>query len=336
MPAGAKVDGQLLLDRVNEELGGDPRHWTDVALVRNVGPLLTSVPLAGDNISNRGFNAIVFAQAGGPTHFLKVRPLTHDGFAREASVTVQLSADPRLTELVPGSRTFIAEPARVLALEFVDGLALDVLIRARNARSWHELATDVLRSTLPLREAIAELSGERGAVSVDGQSLQMDLDLLLSLGLDTVVAGQLAARLGAVSLPTWPQHGDFWPHNVLKVPGGWRILDFESCGEAATPLYDVFHFIRGCGEASGGGRGDWIARWIEAGTAARPLADEVRSAARGLDLASIETALVAYKVKFTATLHRRGIARERIAVHLRELAALPSQLDQGVMRRLLA
>ena len=193
MPAGAKVDGQLLLDRVNEELGGDPRHWTDVALVRNVGPLLTSVPLAGDNISNRGFNAIVFAQAGGPTHFLKVRPLTHDGFAREASVTVQLSADPRLTELVPGSRTFIAEPARVLALEFVDGLALDVLIRARNARSWHELATDVLRSTLPLREAIAELSGERGAVSVDGQSLQMDLDLLLSLGLDTV-SGRATCR----------------------------------------------------------------------------------------------------------------------------------------------
>ena len=165
--------------------------------------------------------------------------------------------------------------------------------------------------------------------------VRADLDLLASLGLDAAVTRELAARLDAVILPAGPQHGDFWPRNVLKVTSGWRVLDFESCGEAATPLFDVFHFIRGCGESAGGGRGDWIERWIEAGTTARPLADEVRSAARGLDIVSIEAALVAYKVKFTATLHRRGIARERIVVHLTELAALPGQLDHGVMRRLL-
>ena len=264
-----------------------------------------------------------------------MRPLAHDGFVREASVTVQLSADPRLSELVPSSRTFIAGPARVLALEFVEGLALDVLIRARQARAWHELAAEVLRLTVPLREAIAQLSGSQNRASMDAQSLQADMGLLASLGVNAGVIAELAARLDAANLPTWPQHGDFWPRNILKVAGGWRILDFESCGEPATALYDVFHFIRGCGEAAGSGRGDWIDRWIKAGTAARPLADEVRSAARGLDLASIETALVAYKVKFTATLHRRGIARERIAIHLRELTALPGQLGQGVMRRLL-
>ena len=44
MPPGAKLDGQPLLDRINQELGGDPRHWMDVALVRNVGPLLDLDP----------------------------------------------------------------------------------------------------------------------------------------------------------------------------------------------------------------------------------------------------------------------------------------------------
>jgi hypothetical protein len=58
-------------------------------------------------------------------------------------------------------------------------------------------------------------------------------------------------------------------------------------------------------------------------------------AAPGLDHVAIATALVAYKVKFTAALHRRGIAPERIAVHLSELAALPGQLDRGALPRLL-
>jgi hypothetical protein len=333
--AGHKMDRLSLLEQIDEVLGGGPRHWSDVLLVRNVGPLLTSVPRAGDNISNRGFNAIVFAPAGDPTHFLKVRSVAHDGFTREASVTVQLSAQPQLAALVPTSCTFFAGPARILALEFIEGLALDVLIRARHAPAWHELAADVLRSTVPLREAIGALSSEVPADHAQVLSWRADLDLLASLGLDVAVTRELAARLDAVTLAMWPQHGDFWPHNILKVASGWRVLDYESCGEAATPLFDVFHVIRGCAESSGGGRGDWIERWIEAGTAARPLADEVRSAARGFDHVSIEASLVAYKVKFTATLHRRGIARERIAVHLTELAALPGQLDQGVMRRLL-
>lgn len=325
----------LFLDRIDAELGGDPRRWSDVVLVRNVGPLLTTAPLAGDRISNRGFNAIVFAPNGGPTHFLKVRPVTHDGFAREASVTVQLSADPRLATLVPSSCTFIAGPARVLALEFIEGTALDVLIRARSAQAWHQLAADVLRSTTPLREVISEISIEADAADMSATSLKADLDLLAALGLDTRGAGELAARLAGVRLPARSQHGDFWPRNVLSAAGGWRVLDFETCGEAATPLYDVFHFVRGCAEAAGGGRGDWIDRWSKAGPAARPLAEEVRSAARGLEAEVVEGALVAYKVKFTATLHRRGIARERIAVHLQELAALPGQIEQGVIRRLL-
>jgi hypothetical protein len=333
--ASHKMDRHSLLSRINEELDGGPLAWSDVVLVRNVGPLQTSVPIAGDKISNRGFNAIVFTPGGGPTHFLKVRPLTHGGFAREAGVTVHLSVQKDVASLVPRSRTFIAGPARILAQEFIEGVALDVLIRSGQARAWHALAADVLRSTVPLREAIGELSGESHANCLQEPSLREDLDLLASLGLNAVATRELAARLDAVAPATRPQHGDFWPRNVLKPAGGWRVLDFESCGEEATPLYDVFHLIRGCAEAAGGGRGDWLERWTEAGAAAKPLSEEVRSAAPDLDHVAVAAALVAYKVRFTSALHRRGISPERIAVHLRELAALPSQLDRGALRRLL-
>lgn len=329
------MDRLSLLAWIESKLGGGPRRWFDVIVVRNVGPLLTTHPLAGDRISNRGFNAIVFANAGEPTHFLKVRPEWHVGFESEASVTVRLAAQPRLNSLVPASQTFITGSARILALEFIEGRALDVVIRARRARSWYELAANVLRATAPLHEAIAELGSDGNTGASDGQSLQEDLDQLASLGLGAKSARELSARLQASILPVSPQHGDFWPRNVLGAATGWRVLDFETCGDAATPLFDVFHFIRGCGEAAGNGRGDWITRWIGAGKVAWPLSEEVRRAACGLELESIEAALVAYKVKFTAKLHRRGVARERLAVRLSELEALPRLMENGVVRRLL-
>lgn len=323
-----------MLARIDQELGGGPRRWNDVLTVRNVGPLLTSAPMSGDVISNRGFNAILFAPGGHPTHFLKVRPAIHGGFEREAAVTVELSANPQLRTLVPGSRAFVEGPARVLAQDFIDGSALDVVIRSRRAGAWHELAADVLRSTAPLHEAIRDLAGT-GTESQHVDGLRSDLELLESLGLDASASSALGARLESASLPGGPQHGDFWPRNVLRTESGSRVIDFESCGEVATPLYDVLHFVRGCGEAVDGGRGLWISHWLDAGRASRPLADEVRRAAADLDNASIEAALIAYEVRFAATLHRRGIAGERIVGRLRELDALPKLLDEGVVPRLL-
>ena len=96
--------------------------------------------------------------AGGPTHFLKVRPLRHVGFAREA---LSLCGCRRSRTSLRSFRALARSSrgsARILALEFIEGVALDVLIRSRRARAWHELAADVLRSTVPLREAIGELS----------------------------------------------------------------------------------------------------------------------------------------------------------------------------------
>lgn len=315
-------------------LGGVPRSWSDVAVVRNVGPLQTVAPLEGDNISNRGFNAVVFAAAGRATKFLKVRPIAHVGFSREAAVTVSLATQSRLATLVPASQSFVAGPARVLAQQFIEGTALDVVLRGRSGPVWHELAAEVLRSTDVLRAAIGELA-LAGAGTGGAAELRSDLELLAGLGADAAVLRKLAARIAGADLPLRPQHCDFWPRNVLRTSDGWRVLDYESCGRLVTPLFDIFHFVRGCADAAAGGRKSWLSVWANAGRAARPLAVEVRRAAGGLDQTGLEAALVAYQVTFVATLYRRGIARDRIEGRLRELAELPTLLEAGVVAQAL-
>jgi len=224
----------------------------------------------------------------------------------------------------------------VLAEAFVNGTALDVVIRARRQKAWHMLAVEALRLAPPLWDAIAEVAAPVADTFVGQDGVLSDLALLELLGLDATASSQLARHFCAVQLPAWPQHGDFWPRNVLVVAGGWKVLDFEACGEIVLPLYDVFHMIRGCSEAASGGAGNWLELWAEAGMAARPLSASVRRLSRGLETTAMEAALVAYLVEFAARLHRRGISRERTAGRLQELRALPGLLERGVVHQILA
>lgn len=296
---------------------------------------MAPTPLQGDLISNRGFNALLFAGGDAPTHFLKVRPAHHLHFRREAEVTVRLGQDPTARELVPSAQSFVEGPARVLAEGFIDGLALDLVIRTRHRRDWFVLAASVIRSARPLLSAIAGVEGSADGSAVDPTKLLADLVLLQSLGLDAAAAQRLAKSIEAAPLAACPQHGDFWPRNVMKVSDRWKVLDFESCGEVVLPLYDIFHMIRGCGEAASTGNRGWIEQWVDAGSRAQALLAEVHHAARGLDPRAIEAALVAYLVEFSARLHRRGIARQRFADRLHEISRLPALLDAGVLRRIL-
>ena len=329
------MPGIALLPRIDAELGGGPRTWSEVVIIKNVGPLVTADPLEGDIISNRGFNAYLFASGGGPSHFLKIRPARHEDFRREAAITTRLSAHPGARGLVPKSTTFVAGPVRVLAGEFVEGTALDVLIRTPPSRPWPDLAAEVLEAASSMWDAISDATDHDTPRAADPKSLLADLELLETLGLDSAASCALARRITAVELSGRPQHGDFWPRNVLRVGDGWRVLDFETCGEVDLPLYDVFHMVRGCAEAAPAGPPNWIERWAAAEAAGGPLVEAVHRSARGMTLPAIEAALTAYMVEFAARLHRRGVSRERTAGRIRELNALPTALEHGTLRRLL-
>jgi len=292
--------------------------------------------MLGDLISNRGFNALVFTPNATTTHFLKVRPASHEGFRREADWTRQLCRHPASRPFVPEAAAFEEGPARMLVQEFVDGTALDVAIRSRKSPSWHAAAAAALRLARPLWDAISDLSLTPPGNHADLRPLLDDLRLLCGLGLRAEVAASLSAILSRNVLPSFPQHGDFWPRNILASSDGWRIIDFESCGQICLPLYDVFHMVRGCAEATGRGDRSWIEIWNEARSRARPLADAVLQTAGQVSLEQIEAALVAYQVDFAARLHRRGISRERTRGRIRDLDGLPGVIARGEVGRLLS
>jgi hypothetical protein len=323
-----------LLARINAELGGVCHGWSDVLIVKNVGALAATRHLLGDAISNRGFNAYLLGPDHTPTHFLKVRPAGHEGFRREADMTVHLSRHLASKRLVPNARAFVEAPARVLIEEFIDGVVLEAAIRAKGAPAWYDLAAEVLKAVRPIWDITSLASGETLPALVDHMELLADLRVLESIGLDEAVSRRLAERISSERLVAVPQHGDLWPKNVLKAKDGWCVLDFETCGEVKIPLYDVFHFIRGCGEVAGDGRGDWLERWRSSSSKANALTVAVRRAADGMAIASIEAALLAYSVDFAARLHRRGVSRSQTSRRVSELAKLEGLVQEGVVAQL--
>jgi hypothetical protein len=328
------LDGTRLLDFVDAQLGGGPRQWCDFVVVRNVGPLLTRRARVGDLISNRGFNAIVLAPGGGPSRFIKVRSAGHLGFEREADITVRLATHPETAALVPPAVAFWDDRIRVLAEDCIEGPALDVQLRSGSRVPWQDLAAQAIRLATPLWRVLDEIVPARAAPSSRRAALTADLELLQSIGLSDGAARGLSRRLDVDALGARQQHGDFWPRNVICSGHRWRVIDFESCGEVSWPLYDAFHMVRGCAEASAAGRQHWLQRWIS-DPASRSLNQAFSALAEGMSPAQVETALCAYLVDFAARLHRRGISRERTAARLRELDTVAGLLDGGLVRRLL-
>jgi Phosphotransferase enzyme family len=325
-----------LLARLDAELGGGPRDWSDVTIVRNVGPLAAARPLPGDNISNRGFNAIVHTPGVGATHFAKIRPLAHTEFEREVDWALYLAGHQATGALVPASTAFTAGPARVLLERYVEGTSLDVWIRSRQrTQAWFGAAAQALRLLEPLSLALAAHTPPDHGKAADLSSLADDLQLLVSIGLDAGAASALQASLSAAPLGLTPQHGDFWPRNVLVTAAGLKLIDFELCGEIRIPLYDAFHMIRGCGEAAGETNGRWLESWAGGNDAARPLTDVFQRIVGGMGLPEVEAALVSYLVDFAARLHRRGVSRERTASRVRELARMPPLLQSGLLQQLM-
>jgi hypothetical protein len=321
-----------LLARIAAELGLAPLQWSDIVMVRNVGPLVAKSFLSGDLISNRGFNAALIGRSGAPTHFLKVRPACHEAFRSETEVTLAISSHAATSVLVPPATTFVEGPARVLASDFAPGTCLEVLLARGSVSPWHTAAADAIERAAALWPVLAELDLGGSVGRTGGPEWAKAVDDLRSLGVTPEATREIAAPLAGFAPAPRLQHGDFWPRNVLCAREGWTLLDFENCGEIRLPLYDVFHMVRGCAVAANGAHANWLATWADAGASGRRLGRLVRRLAEGMDYDAIEAALVGYLVDFVSRLHRRGNWRSRLEDRLRELEALPSALRRGALR----
>jgi len=330
---GFELLTRSLLGQLDDQLGGGPRSWSDLLIVRNVGPVLATQALDGDRVSNRGFNAILLGRDGEPSHYLKIRPAGNEAFRREARVHAFLGSHPEARHVVASGRTLLHGPMRILACEFLGGERMDVVLRkGKDEGRWSETVGAVLTASSPFWGALIQMAGGsgEGVKSTALENIALDLATLQEIGLGHEASAALGGRLVSVDLPSIPQHGDFWPRNILRVEQGWRILDLETCGEVDLPLYDVFHLIRGSvGATGGGGPGAWLASWEEFGPHSSTLRQALERHAGPLDPEQIEAALAGYLVAFTARLVRRGISRDRTAPWLKEVEMLPAVLDKG-------
>lgn len=329
---------QGLLAAIDAHVPGGPRRWSDVMVMMNRGPTHDPRALAGNVPSNRGFNGVLFSGGRRPSHFLKVRSATYEGFAREARTTRRVANHEACGHLVPEVMTFVAHPMRALALVYVRGPDLTQVLKGLDPEACLATVSEVLEATSPLWQFAAELTAD--ITDRAGADLEADLTCLNGLGLETRVAEVLRDRLGQSPLPAIPQHGDFWPRNLLRGPTGWRILDFETFGTIRQPLYDVLQLLRGtAGPLRPGGGLGWLPRWCEALEAGGDAAGRLRRALAphvdGLTADQVDAAAARYLVTLTVQQHAKGDPGATRWL-LQQMHELPALLDRGLVGRTLA
>jgi glutathione S-transferase len=196
---------------------------------------------------------------------------------------------------------------------------------------WPALGRIQHREELRALDVLPDTGKSRTMVQVRGELVR-----LTEAGLSCSTAEYLEERLGERDVSSVPQHGDFWPRNLVRSGDGWRILDLETCGSIDLPLYDVFHLLRGSvWDAGGKGTGVWLEWWSACQHRLPALRHLVAAQLRDDDSMGGEIALAAYAASFPLRLLRRGISLERVRPWVRELEELPAILEEKVLEKIL-
>lgn len=296
-------------------------EWDRVAVVRNIGPLLPSVELPGDQVANRGLCAVVGDRRGRPLWFCKLRPAHHGLFRHEAAITAELARELAGSGVVPEARTAVAGPIALLATRWVPGHSLSRALDSARGAAWERLAERAFAAGDAVRAVLSRRPVEG---TIPGAAEGFAADLRLATG-SVEVDGDLQAALEG--LPPRPQHGDFWPRNLRGTGSAWTVLDFERSGLEMLPLHDVIFFLRAAcpvappRPAGAPGQG-WAAR-AAAGPRGRWIQAVLRSACDrdGLVPGQGAAAYVAGVAQQAATFLRRGLSASRVDAQRHELAA---------------
>ena len=159
---------------------------------------------------------------------------------------------------------------------------------------------------------------------------------LATLPLGGAQRAALAEALRAAgTAPTFPQHGDLWPGNVIRERETWRLLDFDLFGRVDAPLFDACHLtFTSTDYLLSGGHGldiPWVLRLQghdDLGRGGREILRQ-NAVAQGLSADQALGGLLYYLVEATARLLRKGAQSDVWGAPLAEAAAMADGLRGG-------
>lgn len=261
---------------------------------------------------NLGFNLNVLVR-GVPAFFAKCRAADEPELARSTAIRNCLAGD-RLDGLSV-SPAGIASSSRmtVQVSRYLLGSDLGKIVVRQSSAAYLGLLRTVLHGNAKLsRIAMSEpgLLKPRPAtlpLAVLKSGVVDDMALLSQL--DKGEHSSLIAALHAAGeVPARPQHGDFWPPNLLMIDGRVWVLDFDSYGEIRVPLLDDVTFMLG----TLGWRAGSLAGGIELFSSDCPEAHNYRglllerAEADGVSTVQIEGVIVYYLAQIGYDAYRRA------------------------------
>jgi hypothetical protein len=221
--------------------------WDRAILIRNYGSVPEPAGVPVDS-ANRGFRLVLLGDDGKATHFARCDTAANPQFKRECAILVGLQSVQALAGSIPRIRTAAAGALRVQVMPFVSSPSFTGLISPFGPQRWLRHTREILDLTRQVGIEVDRLLAKEKAlsskVSVQDE-VGRDLPRLEAFG---IPAASLHAIVDALRemrpLPRELQHGDMWPDNVLRRPGGWQLIDFAEFGDVNVPLYDMWHMIR--------------------------------------------------------------------------------------------
>ena len=253
--------------------GASDLPWDAIVITRSSGSLVHPARPVDRNLSDRGFHFVLAGDGRAPGYYAKARPaLPAPARHRETVVLEAFAADPTSRPFVP--RVWSSANARIelQVTRFLRSTPLDRHLRRFDRARRDAMLVDVLDAGASL--SVAALA--RPDVFVVAPSTPLvrlaaeALAALPALGIAPDVAeGVRSAFEQAGAVREVPQHGDFWPQNVLRTDDDtWCIIDLDNFGDVAAPVYDAAHMLRTFDDVSAGGSAPWVARIPTPGYAA--------------------------------------------------------------------
>lgn len=247
-------------------VGAEALHWDNILVVRSSGSLINPLRPVDRNLPDRGFHFLIAKAGTTPDYYCKARPalpgpLRH----RETLVLEAFAADARSRPFVPAVWSSANERIELQVTRFMLSDPLDRFLTRHDRNTQASYLGEVLDAGASLSLAALDrpdIFPGAGEAMPLGHLADDVLDTLPGLGVPADLVGAIRDLFDAAgSVPGVPQHGDFWPQNVLRTrEGGWCVVDLDNFGDVIAPIYDATHMLRTFDDVSGGGRSPWISR----------------------------------------------------------------------------